>query len=312
MASKSEQLTDAEFSAKQSAASTDRQRPWTRRLWEGLRHSSAYLAVIAVAKVCIVLSVLSLPMNAAPGVAGLVTFAIYANDRLVDIEPDQLSNPARAGFVLRHQDALYVLGAVAYGLATALSLFGGPVAFALVVLPGVVWIAYAREWFPTNWTASRLKDILVVNSVVVAAAWAIPVVVVPVAFADASFGPTAVVLLVYFFLGTFVNVEIANIKDLPSDARNGVRTLPVVYGVARTRQALSVLTTLAVGVLVLASVTGYLSVLDTAVLAVGPLASYGVIALIGRVDRSHSLSVLAESSRLPVFVLLIVTGLFAS
>lgn len=251
-------------------------------------------------------------MNAAPGVAGLVTFAIYANDRLVDIEPDQLSNPARAGFVLRHQDALYVLGAVAYGLATALSLFGGPVAFALVVLPGLVWIAYAREWFPTNWTASRLKDILVVNSVVVAAAWAIPVVVVPVAFADASFGPTAVVLLVYFFLGTFVNVEIANIRDLPSDARNGVRTLPVVYGVARTRQALSVLTTLAVGVLVLASVTGYLSVLDTAVLAVGPLASYGVIALIGRVDRSDSLSVLAESSRLPVFVLLIVTGLFAS
>lgn len=308
MASKSEQLTDAELSVNQSAVSGAQQQSWAWKLWGILKHSSAYLAVIAVTKVCIVLSVLSLPLSAAPAVAGLVTFAIYANDRLVDIEPDRLSNPARAAFVLRNRDRLYVLGAVAYGLAAALSLFGGPVAFALVVAPGMVWVAYARDWIPIGWRVSRLKDILLVNSVVVAAAWAVPVVVVPVAFAGASFGPTAGVLVLYFFLGTFVNVEIANIKDLSGDARSGVRTLPVAYGVTRTRQVLYALTTLTVGVLVVASAAGYLSVLATAVLALGPLASYGILTLLGRVDNSDSLSVLAECTRLPVFVVLVVVS----
>lgn len=279
-----------------------------RRTWAVLEYSSAYLALIAMAKTCIVIFVLSLQMSLAPIVAGLITFAIYAIDRLIHVETDRESTPRRAAFVRQHEDSLYALAAVAYGLGVALSVLGGPVAFGLALLPGGLWIVYARDWVPnTERDTRRLKDILVVNSALVAAAWAIPVVVVPIAFADATVGPAAVVLVVYFFLGTFANVEVANVRDVKSDRQDGVATLPTVFGTARTRQFLYALAALTTIVLGYAAFGGYLSATAATLLATGPVLLLGVIALLGRVRSGEVLALGAEFTRLPVFLVLAVS-----
>jgi len=89
-----------------------------------------------------------LPPSPAAVVVGLVVFAVYTNDRLADVDTDVMSNPGQAAFVRRHRDVLYVLASIAYGLAVALSVLGGPIALAVALLPGVFWVCYATNWIP--------------------------------------------------------------------------------------------------------------------------------------------------------------------
>ncbi|MEF8882492.1 MAG: UbiA family prenyltransferase [Halapricum sp.] len=272
-----------------------------RQAWAVFVYSSAYLAVIAMAKVLIVQYVLSLPLSPAPLVGGLATFAIYANDRLTDVETDVASNPERTMFVNRHRDSLYVLAAVTYGIAIALAALGGPVAFAMVVFPAVAWLLYGQEWVPLSRVPfRRLKEILVVNSALVAAAWSLSVVLVPLSFADQGMTPTALVLVSYFALGTFVNTEIANMSDMESDERNSVRTLPIALGIRRTKHWMCLLTLLVGAVLAVATLAGYLSLSVAGILSIGPLALLVVIARLQGSEQDNPLVIAAESTRLLV------------
>lgn len=273
---------------------------WAQEL---LIYSSAYLALIAIIKVIIVIEVLSLSSSPAPIVVGLITFTIYANDRLADLETDAASNPRRAAFVRQHRNSLYVLAALSYGLAVAIATLGGPLAFGLALLPGVAWILYALDWMPGSMSFQRLKEVLLVNTAVVATAWALTVVFLPLAFADATLTPTVGIVFSYFFLGTFVNTEIANVRDIESDRQTGVSTLPTVLGVYRTRQALYGVVLLMTAILGYAMIGGYLTATVVAVLLIGPAYLLGVIALLGRTSEDI-LTVAAECSRVPVFVIL--------
>jgi 4-hydroxybenzoate polyprenyltransferase len=279
---------------------------WLRKTWRVLVYSSAYLSIIAMAKVLIVQYILSLPPSPAPIVGGLVTFAIYANDRLVDTNTDAASNPGRTAFVNRHRDALYVLAAIAYGLGTAIAALGGPLAFAMVLFPGAAWVMYGMEWVPTPEAPfQRVKEVLVVNSLLVAAAWSLSVVMVPLAFADATLSPAALVLILYFGLGTFVNTEIANASDIESDRRSGASTLPIALGIRRTRHALYGVTLLAGLVLGVATLSGYLSLTMVSILSVGLLMLLAVISQLGRIEDDELLVIAAECARLPVVAILL-------
>ncbi|MFC6772348.1 4-hydroxybenzoate polyprenyltransferase, partial [Halorubrum pallidum] len=78
----------------------------TSRIKDVLTYSSAYLVFIAMVEVLTVHVVLSLPLNPAPVVVGLVTFSVYAGDRVADADSDALSTPERSAFVTRHREAL--------------------------------------------------------------------------------------------------------------------------------------------------------------------------------------------------------------
>lgn len=276
------------------------------RVGNALVYSSTYLAVIGMAEVLIVMYLLSLPMSPAPLVVGLITYAIYTNDRLVDIDSDAASNPDRTAFVVEYRVPLYVSAALAYGVAVALSAFGGPIAFGITILPAAVWVLYAIDWVPTGgFSFQRLKEILFVNSVLVAAAWAVTIVFLPVAYANTGLTPTVGIIFLYFLLATFVNTEIANVRDIASDQTAGVSTLPVVLGIERTRSVLYGITLLTAGILGLAHVVGLLSTVAVGILSVGLVGLFGVIAGVGRIENETGLSLAAECTRLPVFALLV-------
>ncbi|WP_436935234.1 UbiA family prenyltransferase [Halovenus marina] len=280
-----------------------RLRSLTTRLWRTLEYSSAYLALIAAAKVLIVMYILSLPLSPAPLVGALVTFAIYANDRIVDTESDSVSNPDRTAFVQRYQSELYVLAAVAYGLGVAVAALGGALAFGLTVLPGLLWVAYAVEWIQVNTVqVTRLKEIPVINSVLVAIAWAVPVVVLPVAFADATLTPTAGLLVLYFSFATFVNTEIANIRDVESDRASGVATMPTIVGVERTRVVLSALSLGTLVVLCGGVASGIVTVLSAAVLSTGVVCLVVILSLVERISNERLLALGAECTPVPVLL----------
>jgi 4-hydroxybenzoate polyprenyltransferase len=277
------------------------------RIKDVLTYSSAYLVFIAMVEVLTVHFVLSLPLNPAPVVVGLVTFAVYAGDRIADAEDDELSSPERSAFVTRHRRLLSVLTAGTYGLAIALSITGGPLALGITLLPGAFWILYASEWLPTLGSYfKRLKRILVVNSAIVALAWAIAVVGLPMAFAEASVTPLAGVVFVYLFVDTFVNTEIPNVRDVEADEAVGVSTIPVVFGIRRTRHVLYGLDLSLIAFVGAALVSGVVSTPVAAAILLGLGYALVLAWFVGRSATPGRLAIAGEAKHLVVFALLLV------
>jgi 4-hydroxybenzoate polyprenyltransferase len=306
MASDPEHWTDAaDRRVTRRRSATDPIRRLVGTAWRILEYSSAYLALVGAAEALIVTYLLSLSPSPAPAVIALVTFAVYANDRLVDLETDSTSSPRRMAFVDRHSEALYVLAAVSYGLAAALSALGGPLAFGITLLPGAAWLVYAIDWVDLSSVRfDRAKEIPVVSSLIVSGAWAMAVVLLPVAFADRVMTPAGGVLFVYFLLAAFVSAEVANVRDVESDARNGIATMVTFLGVARSRIALWAVSLIAATLPAVAAVRGIVTPATAAILALGIVPLFAVVALLGRAGDGGGLTIAAECTRVPAFVAL--------
>lgn len=260
------------------------------RVGRAFTYSSGLLASIAMIEVAIAMSLLSLAPSPAPIVVGLITFAVYANDRVADADEDIVSNPGQAAFARRHRDSLYLLAALAYASAIAISLFAGPLALALTLLPGAFWVLYGSHWLSSvNGHVDRLKSVLVVNSAVVALAWATCLTLLPVVFADTAISPAVAVVFAYFFLRSFVDVEIPNVRDIEADRNGGVKTLPTTFGVGRTRRALYSVDLFTAGVVVYAAAIDLIAWSFVAALVVGLCYSLVLISRLGRTAHADVL-----------------------
>jgi 4-hydroxybenzoate polyprenyltransferase len=291
-----------------------------------------FIALVAAVETLIATALLGIGSTVAPLVVALVTFAVYTVDHVADADADAASTPKRALLARRYGDQLMIVAALGYGLAVALAIAGGPLALGLTLLPGAFWVVYASDWVPdvgravsTALTAAiprgrigvgggakatdgghrhvpRLKDVLVLNSAVVATGWAAALTFLPVAFAGASVEPVMLVVFVYFLLRSFVDAELPNVRDVKADAAVGVKTLPVVFGVERTRSVLYGIDVLVAVVVGAAAVAGLLAWPLVGALGVGLAASMYITSLAGRVNDPAVLGVAPDSTYLLVGV----------
>ena len=289
-----------------------------------------FIALVAAVETFIATALLGVGLTVAPLVVALVTFAVYTVDHVADADADAASTPRRALLARRYGDQQMVAAALGYGLAVALAVAGGPLALALTLLPGACWVVYASDWLPDIGRAvggavaaviprgrlgsgvgstvadggyrhvPRLKDVLVLNSVVVATAWAAALTLLPVAFAGVTAGPAVAVVFAYFFLRSFVDAELPNVRDVEADTAVGVKTLPVVFGVARTRWLLYGVDGIVAVVVTSAAVAGLFAWPLVAALGVGLAASLFVTSLAGRVDDASVLGVAPDGTYLLV------------
>ncbi|WP_224335527.1 UbiA family prenyltransferase [Haloprofundus halobius] len=304
----SHQTVDTESTAAWGERIVERLTTHGERAGDALMYSSAYLAVIATVELAIVMMVLGIEANLAPVVVALVTFAVYSYDRLVDVDADELSNPRQAAFVRRHRDVLYLLASASYGFAIALSVLGGPLALGITLLPGMFGVLYASDWVPdVGVQFARFKDVFVVNTAVVAFAWAITLTFLPLAFAARAFTPAAGVVFVYFFLRSVVDTELPNVGDVESDRASGVSTLPIVLGVRGARYALYGVDLFSLGLVAYAADIGAIPLGAAAALSVGIVYSIAVVSRIGRTEDYELLTLVSECEYLLVGVAMIVT-----
>jgi 4-hydroxybenzoate polyprenyltransferase len=269
------------------------------------------IAAMAIAGVLTVTFVLSLPLNPAPLVIGLVTYAVYVGDRIGDIKREPSATSDRVAFMQRHRRLLSITSAAAYGLAITISVWGGPLALGITLVPGVFWILYATEWvdIPVG-SLKRLKSLLIVNSSVVAGAWAVSLVFLPLAFADASVTPLVLALLVYFFLDVFVNAEVPNVRDIEDDAANGVSTIPNVFGVRRTRHITYLINGFLIAFLLSLFLVGSLALAIAVAFVAGRIYALLAHSFIGRIEDYRRLEIVGEMKHVFVGVLLLATILY--
>lgn len=306
----------------------------TASLLGAFAKGAPFIALVAAVETFIATVLLGVGQTIAPLVVALVTFAVYTVDHVSDADADAASTPQRALLARRYGDQQMIAATLAYGVAVALAIAGGPLVLGLTLLPGAFWVLYASDWLPdigqavtTALTAvvprgrlgvggmakaadgghrhvPRLKDILVLNSVVVAMGWATALTFLPVAFAGVTVGPVVFVVFAYFFLRSFVDAELPNVRDVEADRRVGVETLPVVYGVDRTRWMLYGIDGLVAVVVTGAAAVGLLAWPLVGALCVGLAASIYVTSLAGRVDDTSVLGIAPDSTYLMVGVVI--------
>lgn len=259
---------------------------------------------MAVAAVLTVMFALSLPMNPAPVVIGLLTYSVYIGDRLADIEqgPDATKN--RVEFMAKHETLLSISSALAYGIALSIAVLGGPFVLAITLLPGVFWMLYASDWIPSVGIKFRqLKKVLVLNSSLVAFAWAFSIVFLPLAFSNHHVTNAGIVLFAYFFITMFISAELSNIRDIKDDERNNVDTLPNTLGIFRTKYTVYLLELVLVGITMLAYFRGFLAVGISAAIIAGLVFSMGLATFVGRVKKHNRIAILEEVKHIVVGVL---------
>jgi 4-hydroxybenzoate polyprenyltransferase len=179
------------------------------------------------------------PEPLAPLVVLLAFYAIYSLDRAGDADADALTHPERARFSRRNARRMRIASLAAYALALALAATRGWEAIAVALLPMAALLLYSFRILPPRITRgvgfARIKEIFVLKNVWVSATLAATATLLPIAIADvAPRWPAAAAMGGFLFGRWWINTLVFDLRDEAGDRANGLCTVPVVLGRART------------------------------------------------------------------------------
>ncbi|MCY1083230.1 UbiA family prenyltransferase [Archangium lansingense] len=178
-----------------------------------------------------------------PFIAFLVIYSIYSLDRVTELDADSRTHPERARFSQRHAGLIRGSALAAYALALGLAGRRGAWCVAVTLLPLAALLVYSFPFLPRAVAHrvgfSRLKEVFVLKNVWVAGTLAATPVLLAGVFHGAVRNGKPLVATGVFLLGRWaVNVILFDVRDEAGDRANGLRTIPVVLGRARTLRLL--------------------------------------------------------------------------
>jgi len=153
---------------------------------------------------------------------------------VTDKKEDMLNSPERLNYVGNRDKLLIILSFVAYGVALAIGVLSGEI-LVIVVLLIPLWVAivYSVRLSPN---LPRVKDIFVAKSLAVTASLVFSTLLLAYICSRNNF---LVLFWGYFlFLKIFINTTLFDVRDVSGDRKVGVRTIPAVLGVKKTRMLL--------------------------------------------------------------------------
>jgi 4-hydroxybenzoate polyprenyltransferase len=257
-----------------------------RLILDFIMFSSSYVAIAAVGLAYTSCFIQSIPWEGTILlIMALVSFSVYNLNRKTDEEEDEINHQDRFIFTKKFEKHLFCAAILAYGLALAIAAYYGIIVFGIVLIPLISGILYSVPLLPASWRYRRLKEIPAFKNLVVAFAWALPLSLLPVFITGAEITTsTAVAAILFISYFIFASV-LPDIRDREGDAATGVRTIPVVIGVERTK-ALLVGLNLILGGGVIAIWFSKLSFPVTIILLTAVLYSHFCICSLGKLIRT--------------------------
>ena len=200
------------------------------------------MAMGAITRVVQVMA--GLPSDAiAPAVVFLAFYAIDSLDRAADAGSDAAAHPERARFSGRHAGVMRATALGAYAVAVGLAAMRGVASVGVALLPLAAVLAYSFPVVPAPLARRvgfrRLKEVFVVKNVVVAGTLSATATFLPVTVADQVPWVAPVLAMGGFlFARWMLNTILFDLRDEAGDRANGLRTIPVALGRARTLRLL--------------------------------------------------------------------------
>lgn len=265
-------------------------------------HSNLLISVSATS-VALSTSILAgLPVDPLPFfIVFAVTLFVYSFNRLADLAEDERNVPERARFIRRYGVVLFVVGTVLYGAATVAAILLGIPGAPAMIAPLAVALLYS---------VIGLKRVLLLKNLLVGLAWGL----IPLGV-GVYYGVLLTVDILFMFAFITVALTIAaivfDIKDIEGDRAEGIRTVPLVVGVKRTRQLAVAASTVLGGVVAVLIAVGPLHAQYSLLFVfIGYMIGYSLVATADRtvlfygfiIDSEHIvLAVLLGVSELLVF-----------
>jgi len=191
-----------------------------------LVHSNVFIALAATSWVVTTVVLANLPLDPIPPfIVFAVTLFVYSLNRFTDIDEDEYNVPGRARFTKRYGQPILAVGVVAYLIAVSLAIIYDLPRAELLLAPLVVISLYS---------VVGLKRILLVKNLLVGIAWGGIPLGVGVYYGVAT--NTEVLFLTGYVVATLtIAAVVFDLKDIFGDRQEGIRTVPRVVGIRRTR-----------------------------------------------------------------------------
>jgi len=190
-----------------------------------------------------------------------LTYAVYGLDRLVNLREDRLSHPERTRFLERNRWPFAVSILTAFLGSLLLAATSGWVVILIPIAP-IATIFYSGNLSRKVLGTRRFcpKQYFIMKDVCIASGWAFLLLVTSF-YVARPMGTGLWLFLVPLFMKLFVMAVAYDFKDISSDRRAGVRTLPVVMGEDSSKLVLHALNTVATVLILLLIYFGFLPLL---------------------------------------------------
>ena len=178
-----------------------------------------------------------------PLLSFLVVYAIYSLDRVTELEADRLTHPERARFSRRNARWMRNSALAAYALALVLAGARGGWSLVVTLMPLAALLLYCLPFLPgavaRSVGFSRIKEVFLLKNVWVAGTLTAMAAMFSVVAHGGVPGWAPLLATSAFLLGRWLlNVILFDVRDEAGDRANGLRTVPVILGRARTLRLL--------------------------------------------------------------------------
>ena len=162
-------------------------------------------------------------------IAFFLTIFVYNMNKVTDTIEDIINQP-NVIFVGR---SFYLLSSfTALVLCLLFSILLGVKALLVVLTSSVASITYSIR---LSKSIPRLKEIVGIKSILVATSWSLTGALLPACIQIVE--PVKIVLIFFFiFVQLFINTILCDIRDIEGDRVSGLRTIPIVLGLNKTRK----------------------------------------------------------------------------
>jgi 4-hydroxybenzoate polyprenyltransferase len=210
-----------------------------------LVHSNLFISTAATGVALSTTLLAGLSPDTLPlGIVFVATLFVYSLNRLTDIEEDTQNVPGRAAFTERYGKFLFAVGTVLYVGAIVVAFYLDVPGAPFLVLPAVVAFLYSLF---------RVKQFLLVKNLIVGVSWGLIPLGVGVYYGTVR-SPEILVSFGFFTVMLTVAAAVFDIKDIEGDRKEGVRTVPIVFGAKATRIGAAIVTGI-VGIVIIGLVT---------------------------------------------------------
>jgi 4-hydroxybenzoate polyprenyltransferase len=225
------------------------------------------------------------PTPAVLAIMLLVPFSVYNMNRKTDEEEDSVNHPGRYMFTKRFEKPLAYGALVTYALAVLIAVPYGVGGVLVTLVPLIAGVLYSMPILPKAFGYRRLKEIPVMKNLVVGGSWTVILVLLPCVASGTPLTIASYLCFAFFFSYVFIASAMPDMRDREGDALTGVRTIPVLIGVDRTKRVLDILNGSTALLVIAVGIGAMLPSLITALIAGTHCYTQYCITSFGRIGR---------------------------
>jgi len=182
----------------------------------------------------------------------LLTFISYRYNYYKELTRDLLTNPGRTRYIIKSLNFSQILSIIYFFILLIILIFFTD---AIIILFSLFFLIIGILY--TNLFKAVTKKILAFKNLYIGISWAL--IIYLVAFYYSIFNWAIFFIFLFVFFRLFLNTVFFDIKDIKTDIKDNIKTIPVVFGKEKSLKFLHILNLLSFVPIVIGVYLGFLA-----------------------------------------------------